>query len=72
MLGVAMVMPIVSRQLLPQFDGPKLHPFSDGDSDVQFVRLLSDNEKVGHSHVFEVIIKSQYYALKVVSLAVLL
>ena len=67
-----MVMSINYCKMLPQCDGPTLHPFSDGGSDIHFVRLLSDNERVGHSHVFEVIIKGRHYALKVVSATILL
>lgn len=53
-------------KMLPQCDGPKLHPFSKRAVDIQFVRLLSDNEQDGQSHVFEVIIDGMRYALKVV------
>lgn len=67
-----MAMSINYHKMLPQCDGPKLHPFSDGSSDIHFVRLLSDNKKVGHSHVFEVIMNGRHYALKVVSAARLL
>lgn len=52
--------------MLPQCDGPKLHAFSKRAVDIQFVRLLSDNEQDGQSHVFEVIIDGMRYALKVV------
>ena len=53
-------------KMLPQCDGPKLHAFSKSAVDIQFVRLLSDNEQDGQSHVFEVIIDGMRYALKVV------
>lgn len=52
--------------MLPQCDGPKLHAFSKSAVDIQFVRLLSDNEQNGQSHAFEVIIDGMRYALKVV------
>ena len=53
--------------MLPPCDGPKLHAFSKRAVDIQFVRLLSDNEQDGQSHVFEVIIDGIRYALKVVN-----
>ena len=53
-------------KMLPQCDGPKLHAFSKRAVDVEFVRLLSDNEQDGQSHVFEVSIDGMRYALKVV------
>ena len=59
-------MPRDSHKMLPQCDGPKLHAFSKRAVDIQFVRLLSDNEQEGQSHVFEVIIDGMRYALKVV------
>ena len=55
-----------SHKMLPQCDGPKLHAFSKRAVDIQFVRLLSDNEQDGQSHVFEIIIDGMRYALKVV------
>lgn len=54
------------HKMLPQCDGPKLHAFSKRAVDIQFVRLLSDDEQRGQSHVFEVIIDGKRYALKVV------
>ena len=59
-------MSIPFHKKLPQCRGPKLSPFSKTKFDVQFIRLLSDNEREGHSHVFEVIINGSHYALKVV------
>ncbi|CAD6583699.1 MAG: hypothetical protein ASARMPRED_001480 [Alectoria sarmentosa] len=58
-------MSIPFHKKLPQCRGPKLSPFSKTKFDVQFIRLLSDNEREGHSHVFEVIINGSHYALKV-------
>ena len=55
--------------LLPRGDSPQLGPFKDSDADVEFVRLLSKidyTEIGGHAHVFEVLINSQTYALKIV------
>ena len=52
--------------LLPQCDGPKLHAFSKRAVDIRFVRLLSDNEQDGQSHVLDVVIDGVRYALKVV------
>lgn len=53
---------------LPECDGPKLLPFKDRGSAIEFRRLLSDGESGsgGHAHVFEVSINSTVYALKVV------
>ena len=59
-------MSIPFHKMLPQCEGPKLHPFSKRNPDIQFIRLLSDSGQEGHSHVFEVIIKGGHYALKVV------
>ena len=67
-----MIRSIDNHRMLPQCYGPKLHPFSDGTSDIHFVRLLSDNERAGHSHVFEVIMNGVHYDLKVVSAVSLL
>lgn len=53
---------------LPECEGPRLAPFKDRKSNIDFVRLLSNNEQDGHSHVFEVSIKGKAYALKVVRL----
>ena len=58
---------------LPQCKGPKLKPFPRRKSKVYFIRLLSDSAPAGslksggHSHVFEVSIGRETYALKVVS-----
>lgn len=56
-----------SKELLPQCKGPKLHPFPHRHAKINFVRLISDPEAEGQSHVFEVSINSESYALKVVS-----
>ncbi len=59
-------MPRNFHKMLPQCNGPKLHAFSKTAVDIQFLRLLSDNEQDGQSHVFEVTIDGMRYALKVV------
>ena len=53
---------------LPDCEGPKLHPFKDCNAAIEFRRLLSDDDSGidGHAHVFEVSIRSNVYALKVV------
>lgn len=74
-------MPPSYDEPLPQCMGPKLHPFNGRVADIKFVRLLSSNVEEssniedssngsrGQSHVFEVTIASQPYALKVVKSA---
>ena len=52
---------------LPECAGPKLEQFPHCHLPVQFLRLLSDPETAAHSHVFEVKIGTDKYALKVVS-----
>ncbi len=63
-----MMVRIAFSKPLPECEGPKLAPFKDRKANVDFVRLLSDNEQDGQSHVFEVSIKGKAYALKIVSL----
>ena len=60
--------------LLPRCEGPKLGPFHDRKAAIEFVRLLDDPQVAdsevtegGQSHVFEVLIASRSYALKIVS-----
>ena len=53
---------------LPLCDGPKLKPFAYTGAPVDFVDLLSADSPGEHSHVFEVVINSQHFALKVVSM----
>ena len=55
---------------LPQCQGPKLRPFPHSSAPIEFLRLISANNTEttpsgGHSHVFEVSIHSQLYALKI-------
>jgi hypothetical protein len=62
---------------LPRCEGPKLHPFKDWKANIKFVSLLSrgdsdsdsdrDSSSGGHGHIFEVIIASRHYVLKIVS-----
>ena len=66
---------------LPRCEGPKLAPFADRQSSIDFIRLLecsnsSDSESSeessyggAHGYVFEVLIGSKRYALKIVSLS---
>ena len=51
---------------IPRCEGPKLSPFRDRKAAIEFVRLLSDPELEGQAYVFEVLIASKPYALKVV------
>lgn len=37
------------RESLPQYEGPKLHPFPDQNPAIGFKRLLSDVEAGGHA-----------------------
>lgn len=53
-----------SNHPLPVYEGPKLGRFEQGSAAVQFVNLLSAGKSGGDGHVFEVIIKSKRYALK--------
>lgn len=65
-------MPRTERQatLLPQCNGPKLHPFVDDKASLEFIRLLSDPLIDRHACVFEVSIGGQSFALKVARLRV--
>lgn len=51
---------------LPQCQGPKLQPFCKGKPQIDFLRRLSATDEAIHSHVFEVLIDGQVYALKLV------
>lgn len=51
---------------LPHKYVPQLRPFQYRDSNIEFVRLLSDASTSIHSYVFDVIIESKHYALKIV------
>ncbi len=64
------VLPLVPNfnKPLPQTDGPKLHPFPGRKKPINFVRVLSDINADGQSHVIEVSIGSKKYALKMVGI----
>jgi len=51
---------------LPPIIGPKLSAFDLHDRSLEFVGLLSAEQPGRHSHVFEVVIGSKHYALKMV------
>lgn len=50
---------------MPGLIGPKLEPFAT-QHDVQVIRCLSSKTPGKHSHVFEVEIAGERYALKIV------
>ena len=52
---------------LPNAKGPKLNRFHDYNAPIKFIRKISRDEETSHSYVFEVIINSGKYALKLVS-----
>ena len=54
------------RGPIPCVAGPKLHEFKYRNAAIEFLSLLSDPDTEGQAHVFEVRIRSQIYALKVV------
>ena len=58
-----------SDQLLPTCEGPKLGRFEHSNSTVQFVALLSAETPGEDGQVFEVIINSKHYALKMANLS---
>lgn len=49
---------------LPPTFGPKLGAFDLHDRSIEFIGLLSAEQPGRHSHVFEVVIGSEHYALK--------
>lgn len=57
---------VESKAPLPDCEGPKLGKFQHGSAAIQFVDLLSAETPGVDGHVFEVIIKSKHYALKMV------
>jgi hypothetical protein len=57
------VLPELLNGLLPDTKGPKLGSFPHNGGHIQFMKRLGDGE---HGYVFEVIIESQRYALKIV------
>ena len=56
----------VYRGAIPRVEGPKLDEFPYRAAAINFRTLLSDPEAEGQAHVFEVEIRSQIYALKIV------
>lgn len=63
---------VSSRHLLPTCEGPKLGRFEHGNAAVQFVNWLDAGKSGGDGRVFDVIIQSKHYALKMASDAHLL
>ena len=57
------------NESLPLIHDPQLNSFKHRSSNIEFIRLLSDEESAKHSYVFEIVIKSNRYALKLVSLS---
>jgi Kinetochore Sim4 complex subunit FTA2 len=53
-----------SNHALPTCEGPKLGKFKDGRAAIQFVDVLSRETSGEDGQVFEVIVKSKRYALK--------
>lgn len=56
---------------LPECNGPKLQPFENPKTTIEFKDLISekdltDSSAGGHAHVFKVSIQSKTYALKIV------
>ena len=59
--------PAVERgEPLPRCNGPKLHYFGNRGEQFEIVGLLSARNPGRHGHVFEVVLDTQRYALKVV------
>lgn len=57
---------VESNDPLPDCEGPKLGKFQHCTAAIQFVGLLSAETPGVDGHVFEVIIESKHYALKMV------
>ena len=57
---------IRSDNLLPTCEGPKLGRFEQSHAATRFIKLLSAETPGVDGHVFEVVIKSKHYALKLV------
>ena len=58
--------PVELDKALPKYDGPKLDAFQHHDATIEFISLLSAESPGDDAHVFEVVIQSKHYALKVV------
>lgn len=56
----------VYRGPIPRVEGPKLGEFPYRRAAINFRALLSDPDGGGQAHVFEVEIRAQIYALKIV------
>ncbi|KAJ9646641.1 hypothetical protein H2199_002690 [Coniosporium tulheliwenetii] len=52
------------RRLLPECEGPKMHPYEDRNPKIEFESLLGDSNTASHSHVFKVLLNSRPFALK--------
>ena len=55
------------HKLLPRCDGPKLHYFGQPGERFTLVDILSSESSGAHGHVFEVLLGTQPYVLKVAS-----
>jgi len=60
-------------EFLPKCNGPKLQPFQNPNTTIEFKDLISKSDLTdsfaglgGHAHVFEISIQSKTYALKIV------
>ena len=61
------VYPVELNNPLPNYEGPRLDPFRHRNALVDFIQLLNPQTPGEDAYVFEVIIESKRYALKVVS-----
>ena len=59
--------PVQLNNPLPNYEGPKLHPFHHRSAPIYFVDLLNAETPGEDGWVFEVVIELKRYALKVVS-----
>ncbi len=58
---------VKSNNSLPTCEGPKLGKFEHDGAAIQFIKLLSAETPGDDGHVFEVLIESKRYALKMAS-----
>ena len=58
---------VESCHALPTCEGPKLERFKNGNAAIEFVSLLSAETPGADGSVFEVVIGSKHYALKMAS-----
>ena len=61
------VYPVELNNPLPNYEGPRLGPFTHRNSPVYFIKLLNPKTPGEDAYVFEVVIELKRYALKVVS-----